>query len=209
MKDNSLLIHQYFNKLPRYRFDALEKNLCDNGIYVLFEQGEKIYGLDRVVRVGTHTGQDRLQKRLKEHFLTPNKDRSIFRKHIGRVMLNRDNNVELLKQWNLDLTTKKARDEWQSKLDTAALQAVEEQVSEYIQKNFSFSVIPAETKQERLYWEGGIIATLVCSPRFRPSENWLGRFATHSAIRESAMWLVQNLNGQVLSDDEVESLMAG
>lgn len=207
MKDNSLILHQYFNTLPRYRFDALEANLCENGVYVLFEQGEKIIGLDRVVRVGTHTGQDRLQKRLKEHFLTPNKDRSIFRKHIGRAMLNRDKNAELLRQWNLDLTSKKARDEWQSKIDTTALQAVEEQVSEYIQKSFSFAVIPAETKQERLYWESGIIATLACSPHFRPSENWLGRFATRPEIRESGMWLVQNLNGQVLSNDEVESLI--
>ncbi|WP_049255638.1 hypothetical protein [Neisseria bacilliformis] len=209
MKDNSLILQQYFNTLPRYQFDELEANLCENGIYVLFEQGEKITDLDRVVCVGTHKGQDRLQKRLKEHFLTPNKDRSIVRKHIGRAILNRDNNIELLTQWDLDLTDKKARDEWQSKIDTTALQAVEEQVSEYIQKSFSFAIIPVETEQERLYWKSRIIPTLACSPHFRPSENWLGRFATHSAIRESGMWLVQNLNGQVLSDDEVESLMAG
>lgn len=57
MKDNSLILQQYFNTLPRYQFDELEANLCENGIYVLFEQGEKITDLDRVVCVGTHKGQ--------------------------------------------------------------------------------------------------------------------------------------------------------
>ena len=34
MKDNSLILQQYFNTLPRYQFDELEANLCENGIYV-------------------------------------------------------------------------------------------------------------------------------------------------------------------------------
>ena len=61
-----------------------------NGIYVLFERGEVAHGANRIVRVGTHTGDDQLRSCLRQHFLLENKDRSIFRKNIGRAPLNRD-----------------------------------------------------------------------------------------------------------------------
>ena len=56
---------------------------------VLFETGELAHGADRIVWVGTHTGSNEMPSRLKQHFLKENKDRSIFRKNIGRALLNR------------------------------------------------------------------------------------------------------------------------
>ncbi len=45
----------------------------------------KKYGeLDRIVRIGTHTSDDRLKNRLRDHFISKNKDGSIFRKNIGK-----------------------------------------------------------------------------------------------------------------------------
>ncbi len=51
-----------------------------NSIYILFKQGEFSHGVDRIVRVGTHTGANQLASCLKQHFLLENKDRIIFRK---------------------------------------------------------------------------------------------------------------------------------
>ena len=46
--------------------------------------------VDRIVRIGTHRGDNNLYNRLKEHFINENKDRSIFRKNIGRALLNKN-----------------------------------------------------------------------------------------------------------------------
>ena len=62
-----------------------------------------VINMDRIVRVGTDTGQNNLKSRMSQHFTNENKDRSIFRKNIGRAILNK-NNSSLLNYWNLDLT---------------------------------------------------------------------------------------------------------
>ena len=38
-----------------------------NGVYVLFEMGEEGHGGERIVRIGTHTGQNNLAPRIREH----------------------------------------------------------------------------------------------------------------------------------------------
>jgi hypothetical protein len=43
---------------------------------------------------------------LKEHFVNENKDRSIFRKNIGRALLNKDNDY-FIEQWNKKNLAKK------------------------------------------------------------------------------------------------------
>ena len=82
-------IHGLTKKLDRHCFPYNESAIPNNGIYVLFQKGEAGHGLDRIVRIGTHTGENQLRSRLKQHFLTENKDRSIFRKNIGRALLNK------------------------------------------------------------------------------------------------------------------------
>lgn len=71
-------LHRYFNSLERFTFPYNEMHIPQNGIYVFFEKGEYVHGLDRIVRIGTHNGDNKLKLRLKEHFTTENKDRSIF-----------------------------------------------------------------------------------------------------------------------------------
>jgi hypothetical protein len=65
----------------------------------LFEKGETYNGLDRIVRIGSHSGKGRLVKRLKDHFLASKQRNSIFRKHIGRcfLMIEQD---EYIDYWN-------------------------------------------------------------------------------------------------------------
>ena len=83
---------------------------------------------DRVVRVGTHTGANQLPSRLAQHFLKPNKDRSIFRKNIGRALLNRAHDP-FLEQWEIDLTPSGAKQRYWDVIDFARLKVVEADVS--------------------------------------------------------------------------------
>jgi len=73
--------------LPRLDWTMIDEVPYRNGIYIMFQKGETYHDMDRIVRVGTHRGQDRLRKRLKDHFLREDADSSIFRKNIGRTLL--------------------------------------------------------------------------------------------------------------------------
>ena len=83
-------LHKLFNSMKRFSFPFDEEAIPKNGIYILFEKGERAHEADRIVRIGTHTGSNQLRSRLKQHFLNENKDRSIFRKNIGRAILNKN-----------------------------------------------------------------------------------------------------------------------
>lgn len=71
MKSIAYQLHEAFNGLTRFHFPFEEKEsiIPQNGIYCLFEKGEHFDPFDRIVRIGSHTGKDRLLFRLKEHFL--------------------------------------------------------------------------------------------------------------------------------------------
>jgi len=79
MSEKCKQLHQWFNNLERISFPFDDRKIPRNGIYILFEKGETAHGMDRVVRIGTHTGKNQLRSRLKQHFIKENKDRSIFR----------------------------------------------------------------------------------------------------------------------------------
>ena len=141
-------IHKIFNELLRHSFPFNKTTIPKNGIYIIFEKNEYAHGADRIVRIGTHTGEKQLFSRLQQHFVKENKDRSIFRKNIGRALLNKENNP-FLEQWNWDLTTKEKKEKYLPLLNQAKQKEVENRVSEYIQTNLSFCVIPVEGKAQR------------------------------------------------------------
>jgi hypothetical protein len=99
-------LHKFFNEQRRYSFPfhAHKNEIPKNGIYIIFEIGESFKNFDRIVRVGTHTGNNQLYSRLNQHFVKENKNRSIFRKNIGRCLLNKAGNP-YLKVWELDTTS--------------------------------------------------------------------------------------------------------
>src|SRR3989338_11170124 len=105
MSDLCQKLHEYFNKLKRFYFPFNIREIPKNGVYILFQKGEKSHSFDRIVRIGTHTGNNQLRPRLEQHFVKENKDRSIFRKNIGRGFLNKSNNSFLAK-WEIDWTSK-------------------------------------------------------------------------------------------------------
>ncbi|MCE9508517.1 MAG: hypothetical protein K8R48_09450 [Alphaproteobacteria bacterium] len=199
-------VHKTLAMWPRFRAGFNPKELPRNGLYFLFEKGEIAHGGERIVRVGTHTGQNNLPKRLHEHLYTPNKDRSIFRKHIGRCLLARQSDL-FLAFWELDLTTKKQREKSGYLVDKKRLAEVEKDVSDYINENFSFAVLPVEDKENRLRIEAGMLSTIAQCSECIASAHWLGRHHPNPVIRESGLWNIQGLKGDPFSQTEIEALL--
>ena len=174
-------LHCIFSKLKRFEFPFNEREIPRNGIYVLFEAGEIAHGGDRIVRIGTHTGENQLRSRLKQHFINENKDRSIFRKNIGRAILNSEAN-SFIQQWNWDLTTRRAKDRYGPLVDWKRQEEVEKKVSAYIQGHFSLVVFAVAEKSIRLNLESKIISTISLCNECRPSEKWLGLHSPRAKI---------------------------
>jgi hypothetical protein len=173
-----------------------------NGIYVIFEKGETAHGFDRIVRVGTHTGINKLRSRLKEHYITENKDRSIFRKNIGRAILNLRSDT-FLEQWNFDLTTSVKKNKYKDIVEIDKKIKVEKEVSRYIQNNISFTVFEMKDKDIRLSFEPKIISTISLCDECHSSENWLGLHSPKEKIRNSGLWLENELYKESLSEEDI------
>jgi len=198
-------LHKIFNSLKRISFPFNEEEIPFNGIYILFEKGEKAHDRDRIVRVGTHTGENQLRSRIKQHFIHENKDRSIFRKNIGRAILNK-NKDDFIKQWEIDLTTKQAKDLFSKDIDFEKQKQIEKLVTKYIQDNFSFVVFRIDDKDERLKIESKIISSISLCDRCKQSLNWLGNYSPKEKIKESALWLVNELYKEPFNHQELEEL---
>jgi hypothetical protein len=200
-------LHETLSRLPRLRREDLSK-APPNGIYVLFENGEEGHGGDRIVRVGTHWGQNNLAPRIREHLYTPNKDRSIFRKHVGRCLLAKDE-APFLTQWEIDLTTKASREMNAHKVDKVRLQEVETEVTRYMNENLSFAVLRFDSQAERLHFEECLLSTIFRCRDCGPSGTWLGKFhPTSAVIRGCGLWNVQGLIGPVLSLREAQRVIS-
>ena len=198
-------VHGLFNEMRRFSFPFDENKIPKNGIYVLFERGEKSHNADRIVRIGTHTGSNQLKSRLFQHFVNENKDRSIFRKNIGRALLNKRKDPYLDK-WELDLTTKKAKDELGGLIDDKKQMQIEKAVTEYLQDNFSFVVFKVDDKNQRLQLESKIISTVSSCNDCKPSKSWLGLSSPKEKIKESGLWLVNELYKNQLNDADLDEL---
>ncbi|MFZ3058975.1 MAG: hypothetical protein WA102_04470 [Candidatus Methanoperedens sp.] len=201
-------LHQQFNNLRKLKFPFKEEDIPLiplNGIYILFERGESAHGTNRIVRIGTHTGNNQLRSRLKQHFVNENKDRSIFRKNIGRCILNKDKN-SFLEKWELDLTSKKAKENYTNFIDFNKQKEIENKVTKELQDNFSFVAFQVDNKEKRLELESKIISTVSLCNECKPSNNWLGLFSPKEKIRKSGLWLVNELNNEPLSDEDMNEL---
>jgi hypothetical protein len=206
MNNQCVKIHHLFNRLPRHSFPFDRNIIPKNGIYILFEKGEFGHDTDRIVRIGTHTGLNQLPSRLIQHFINENKDRSIFRKNIGRAILNRDQDT-FLKSWELDLTTRRAKEQYASSIDFTRQRNIESQVSNIIQNNFSFVVFEVTDKDQRLALESKIISTVSHCRDCQASSSWLGNHSTKDKIRTSGLWLVNELGKEPLSDLDLIELI--
>jgi hypothetical protein len=201
-------LHKLFNELDRFFFPFKDKEKCipENGIYLIFEKGELFDNFDRIVRVGTHTGEKQLRSRLNQHFVNENKNRSIFRKNIGRCFLNKDQST-YLPLWELDITSKAEKEKNLKLLDLDFEKKIEQRISNYIQNNLSFCVFQVDTKEKRLFWESKIVSTLAKSNELKPSKIWLGNYSTKDKIKATGLWQVNELNNEALTATELETLL--
>jgi hypothetical protein len=142
---------------------------------------------------------------LKQHFLNENKDRSIFRKNIGRALLNKQNDP-FLEFWDIDLTTRKAKENHSILIDFDYQRVVENQVSRYIRDNFSFGVFEVASKKERLEVESKLISTVSWCHECKPSNDWLGNSSPKGKIVESGLWLVNELYKTPLDATDIKYL---
>jgi len=198
-------IHELMNQKARYDFSFNEKYIPKNGIYILFEKNEFSHSVNRIVRVGTHTGENQLLSRIKQHFINKNKDRSIFRKNIGRAILNKEEDP-FIKDWDIDLTTNKNRILFKDEIDLEYQNKVEDRVSQYMKTNFSFCFFEVKNKEDRLKLESRIISTVSLCNECKGSEDWLGNYSPKEKIRNSGLWLVNELYKKPLSKREFERL---
>lgn len=207
MRNLVLELHQIFNGQKRYSFpfEHFINEIPRNGIYIIFENGEKYKNLDRIVRVGTHTGNNQLRSRLNQHFIKENKNRSIFRKNIGRCFLNKENQP-YLSLWELDTTSRAEKERNLKLLNLDFEKIVEQRISNYVQTNLSFCVFQLDTKDKRLFWESKIVSTLAKAKDIKSSENWLGNQSTKYKIRVSGLWQVNELYNDSLTELEFDQL---
>ena len=197
-------LHKWFNGLPRFSFPFDKTKIPLNGIYILFEKGERAHGGRRIVRIGTHTGDNQLRSRLEQHFVKENKDRSIFRKNIGRALLKKDKD-DFLEKWELDLTTSEAKQTNQD-IDFEKQKEIEKRVTKYIQENFDFVVFEIKDKEKRLEFESKIISTISLCEGCKASEGWLGLHSPKEKIRKSGLWLVNELWKEGFDEEEFKEL---
>jgi len=107
-------------------------------------------------------------------------------------LLNRANDP-FLEFWNLDLTSRAAREEHQHKVDFVRQKEIERQVTEYLQSQFWFVAFEVPEKAARLKLESKIISTVSLCDECRPSPGWLGLNSPKERIRDSGLWLVNEL----------------
>jgi len=196
-------IYKLFNNAKRFCFPFGDNEIPLNGIYILFEKGEFGHDVDRIVRIGTHTGKNQLSSRIYQHFLNDNKERSIFRKNIGRAILNKKND-KYLDVWEYDLTTKKNQEKYKNIIDIAKQNEIEKEVTKYIQNNFSFSILNINDKETILNIESKLISTISLCNDCKPSKEWLGNYSTKDKIKKSGLWLVNELWKVPLSGEDID-----
>jgi len=200
MKNPCEELHQLCSKLQRHKYPFDTTTFPKNGIYIVFEDGEKAHSTDRIVRVGTHTGDNNLKPRLLEHFYKENKNRSIFRKNIGRAFLNKAGD-DYLRIWDIDFITKKNREERGKERNCKKESDVEKQVSEYIREHISFVVLPVEDKEQRLELESKIFSTVYLCEECKASKRWIGISSPKEKIKNSGLWQVQGLKIPLTGED--------
>ncbi|MDR3075503.1 MAG: hypothetical protein LBU30_05660 [Candidatus Methanoplasma sp.] len=201
MPDLCAQLHTLMRSGKRFDFGMGYKSIPDNGIYIMFEKGETAHEGDRIVLIGTNTGDKQLGNRIHQHF-EENKNRSIFRKNIGRCILNRNENPYLA-TWELDTTARANKELYADRINSELEAEIEKQISSYIQSNFSFCLFNIPAKEDRLYFKVRMIGTVSSCNKCHPSAEWLGLHSPVEEIRDSGLWQVRGLYKTPLSEEDL------
>ncbi len=216
-------LHKVLEPLPVVQYPFENAHLPDNGIYFFYEEGETCdhkKNLQRIVRVGTHRDGN-FRQRIASHFLTNRNpinfdidrkkpsDRSIFRKNIGRALLNGSHDP-YLEVWEIDFTSHESKQIFAHRRNIEKEIEIEGKITAILRNNFTFRFIELEGQQQRMGTEGlesKLIGTLASCPNCGPSPNWLGLDSPVKKIAKSGLWLVQHLKSPSLGEEDKELLL--
>ncbi len=215
MSEDCAWLHKRLECLPLIEYPFKRGQLPENGIYFFYEKGE-IWGhrgiKRRIVRIGTHRDGN-FRNRIGEHYLLSAakmkfddtkpapKDRSIFRKNLGRALLRKrgDRYADL---WEVDFTTSANRNKYRAQRDIAHEMMIEGKITNILRKRFSFRFVSVPEEVDRLGslgLERALIGTCARCASCKPSSRWLGLYSPKSKIRDRGLWLVQHLSAPCLT----------
>ncbi len=216
-------LHKQLRELPPIQFPFQLGQLPRNGIYFFYEEGE-IWGHGddhpRIVRIGTHKDGN-FRSRIREHFLLDETrmnfdatrpaphDRSIFRKNLGRALLNKAND-EYLRIWDIDFTPRRNRAEFGALRDIQKEQQIESKITQILSEKFSFKFIIIENQMNRMGaggLESSLIGTVARCPLCKPSNDWLGNHSSKSQIKNSGLWQVQHLKAPKITTNDMDIII--
>ena len=213
-------VHEAARALPRVAYPFNRSDLPRDGIYLFFEVGEYDghTGDERIVRVGTHKNGN-FRSRISEHYMLSKelnirvdrpapKDRSIFRKNLGRAWICKQN-IGYLDVWNIDFTPSQNQQEHAHRRDIVIEREVEGKVTALLREGFSFAWLPVTNEAERMGMgglEGRLIGTLAQCSACAASTGWLGRHSPDERIRTSGLWQVQHLQHNPVDDADLDLL---
>lgn len=214
-------LHESLDSQPLVKYPFELDMLLENGIYFFYEKDE-LWGHDksarlRVVRVGTHRDGN-FRSRVAQHFLPGDpevelhadrlapKDRSIFRKNLGRAILAKEN-PNYLPTWDIDFTTSKDRIKFGHLRNLRLESTIESRITRLLRENFSFRFIEVESQSERMGTSGlesRLIGTLANCNICSPSKTWLGNYSPLEKIRSSGLWQVQHINSNPITQIDID-----
>lgn len=222
MSEHCHWLHEQLHGLPIVRFPFDESALPENGVYFFYEDGE-MWGHSgqesRIVRIGSHRDGN-FRSRIADHYLSGGrkmnlhvnkpapKDRSIFRKNLGRALLA---NIQdpYLEIWDINFTTIRSRQAYGNRRNLAKEREIEDEVTRLLRETFSFRYLKLDVGVSRMGKHGleaALIGTVATCNFCKPSNTWLGLHSPKPKIRQSGLWLVQHLNSRAINGDDKEAI---
>jgi hypothetical protein len=204
-------LHAIFNKMKQIKYSPNFLNsIPDNGIYIVFEEGENAHSGNRITRVGSHTGQGNLKNRLSEHY--ENEGRSIFRKKIGTAIMKKSimegntfwTNTDIY-DWNEHKYFERKKI-FKNKGREKQWISIQQKVTEYIRKNITFVCFKVDDGDKRKYFEEKIISTISNCEECKQSKEWLGNYSDKPKVIKSGLWLDLLLWKDDLTDVDIDYL---
>jgi len=195
-------IHQAVSKLPRYRFDKSTKIDVEDGLLIVFEDGEKYGEYDRIVYIGINKKSGRLPGRVTE-FISGKKDGVILRKYIGAALLIK-NKSPYARIWLKDASSPEKLRRIGTFYDPKMEEKTEGDVSSYLNTHMSFSVIEINKSKNRTLAQNGLISTLRSAYSQLPvSKKWLGNYNPEPNIRTGRLWMKGSDNVRPFTEEEL------
>lgn len=221
MSETCRWLHKQLELLPIFKYPFNSRLLPNNGIYFFYQEGENSdhgNGITRprIVRIGTHKDNN-FRSRISEHFLLNEarmgftqtnpkpSDRSIFRKNIGRALLNKQRDFDYPKVWDVDFTSRINRTRYSQPRNIDKEKDIESQITDLLRKEFYFRWIPLVGQRKRMGKEGmesRLIGTVANCKLCFSSDNWLGRYSPTPKINSGKLWLSQHLGSIGMTDSD-------